>query len=128
MLSAAFATKALVDQEDIITKSVDEFVDRIGELGAGETGLNMTKWYEMVAFDTLGEMAFGQSFESVKKGKPDSWSELIVSHLYFITLIDNIRRLPFVVTLTKMIFPATVAHRNKNSEYSRQKVNEYVLC
>jgi hypothetical protein len=67
MLSVAFATKSLVEQEDIITASVNDFVQRIGQDEVQP--LNMTKWYEMVAFDTLGEMAFGQSFNSVKAGK-----------------------------------------------------------
>jgi hypothetical protein len=69
MLSAAFSTRVLLDQEDIITKAVDQFVTKLGTDGAQASGLNMTKWYEMVAFDTLGEMAFGESFHSVENGE-----------------------------------------------------------
>ncbi|TDZ61725.1 Cytochrome P450 monooxygenase BOT4 [Colletotrichum trifolii] len=66
MLSAAFSTRVLMDQEDIIGKVVDQFITRLGADGAQPKGLNMTKWYEMVAFDALGEMAFGESFHSVE--------------------------------------------------------------
>lgn len=69
MLSAAFATKSLMEQEEIVTSGVDEFVRRVGEEGSSKKGINMTKWYEMATFDMLGEMAFGQSFQSVKTGK-----------------------------------------------------------
>jgi len=69
MLSAAFSTRVLMDQEDIITKAVDQFVTKLGADGAQANGPNMTKWYEMVAFDTLGEMAFGESFHSVEDGE-----------------------------------------------------------
>lgn len=58
------------------------------------------------------------------QGKPHSWSELIVSHLYFITLVDNLRRLPCVATLSKLLFPSTVAVQNQNSQYSRRKVEQ----
>lgn len=58
MLSAAFATKALNEQEDIIANAVDEFVDCVGKKGSTEKSINMTKWFEMVAFDTLGEIVF----------------------------------------------------------------------
>lgn len=68
MLSAAFATKSLMEQEEIVTSGVDEFVRRVGEEGSNKKGINMTKWYEMATFDMLGEMAFGQSFQSVKTG------------------------------------------------------------
>ncbi|KAK1477672.1 BCL4p [Colletotrichum tamarilloi] len=124
MLSAAFSTKMLLDQEDIITKTVDAFVHRLGEDRFRTEGLNMTKWYEMIAFDSLGEMAFGESFHSVKAGKPHSWSEIIVSHLYFITLVDNLRRLPFVATIARVLLPSTLAVQNQNSQYSRKKVEE----
>lgn len=60
------------------------------------------------------------------KGEPHFWAEIILNHMYIITLIDNLRRLPLVVTLTKLLFPSTFALRNRNSEYSRQKVSEYV--
>ncbi|TEA19177.1 Cytochrome P450 monooxygenase BOT4 [Colletotrichum sidae] len=124
MLSAAFSTRVLMDQEDIIGKVVDQFITRLGADGAQPKGLNMTKWYEMVAFDALGEMAFGESFHSVEAGQPHSWSEIIVSHLYFITLIDNLRRLPFVARLARLLFPSALAVQNQNSQYSRRKVEE----
>ncbi|KAJ6092284.1 cytochrome P450 [Penicillium canescens] len=105
MLSAAFATKSLVEQEHIISDAVDNFITRIGANEGQAKGLNMTKWFEMVSFDVLGEMAFGQSFDSVKA-------------------VDNLRRLPLVVTLTRLVFPSTMAVQNKNSQYSRQQVTK----
>lgn len=68
-LSAAFSTKALVQQESIVKRCVDGFVQRLGADGACEKGLNMTKWFEMIAFDILGEMAFGETFHCVENGK-----------------------------------------------------------
>lgn len=66
-LSAAFSTKALQEQEHIVSKVVDAFVARLGEKCDGE-GMNMPKWYELVAFDILGEMAFGNSFHCIQDG------------------------------------------------------------
>lgn len=68
-LSAAFSTKALIQQESIVKRCVDGFVQRVGADGACEKGLNMTKWFEMIAFDILGEMAFGETFHCVENGK-----------------------------------------------------------
>ena len=68
-LSAAFSTKALAEQERIVVMVIDDFVTRIGQDGGpGTGGLNMTKWYEMCAFDILGEMAFGESFNCIETG------------------------------------------------------------
>lgn len=66
-LTAAFSSRALTEQERIIQLCVDGFVERIGEVA--NDGLDMTKWFEMVAFDILGEMAFGEGFHAVDSGK-----------------------------------------------------------
>jgi hypothetical protein len=52
---------------------------------------------------------------------------MVVDHLYFITLIDNLRRFPLLVALTKLFFPSHLAVRNRNSEYSRDQVEKCVL-
>lgn len=125
-LSAAFSTKALLDQEETVAGLVNAFIDRIGRDGGPKSpsGLNMTKWYEMVAFDVLGEMAFGQSFRCVENGEPHYWQEMILDHLYFITVADNLRRLPFVVTISRMLAPYLTAVRDKHSQYTRDKVTQ----
>ncbi|KAH0293761.1 putative cytochrome P450 [Aureobasidium namibiae CBS 147.97] len=120
-LSAAFSTKALIEQEQIINGCVDAFVDRLGD-GTSDNGINMTKWFEMVAFDILGEMAFGESFGCIDSGKPHFWSELIEEHLFFITVVDNLRRYPFFVTLGRWILPLTASLRDKHTGLSREKV------
>ena len=68
-LSSAFSTKALAEQEGIVAANIDNFIDRWGKDGEAETGgLDISEWYEMAAFDSLGDMAFGRSFGSVDSG------------------------------------------------------------
>ena len=68
-LAGAFSSKALFEQESTVQGCVDVFITKIGKLGQQKEGLNMTDWYEMIAFDILGEMAFGESFGCVETGK-----------------------------------------------------------
>lgn len=141
-LSAAFSTKALTQQESIVKRCVDGFVQRLGADGACEKGLNMTKWFEMIAFDILGEMAFGETFHCVENGKvifqpgrynqklilsspgkPHFWSEMVVKHLFFVTVLDNLRRYPLIDALGRKCLPRlTVSVRDRHSGYSRAKV------
>lgn len=124
-LSAAFSTKALLEQEELVSQTIDAFITRLGRDGGPETkGLNMTKWTEMVAFDILGEMAFGKSFECIVRGEPHFWQEMILDHLYFVTVADNLRRLPFALTVARLLAPVLTAVRNKHSQYTRDKVAE----
>ena len=69
-LSSAFSTKALSEQESIVARNIDGFIMKLGQLGGPKTaGLDMSKWYEMSAFDILGDMAFGESFHCIDNGK-----------------------------------------------------------
>ncbi|KAM4067578.1 cytochrome p450 [Hirsutella rhossiliensis] len=123
MLSAAFSQKSLLDQEKIVSDKIDQFVEIIGVKGSAESdGINLTKWYEMVSFDILGEMAFGESFYSLEAGKPHFWSDLVEEHLYFITLLDNLSRIGALAKAARFLIPSNLLVRNKNSQYSRAKV------
>lgn len=78
-LTAAFSTKALLEQEDIVQHCIDRFIEKIGRLSlASAGGVDVTEWYEMVAFDILGEMAFGESFNCVRDGKRSRLASCVV--------------------------------------------------
>ncbi|KAK1638007.1 putative cytochrome P450 [Colletotrichum phormii] len=124
-LSAAFSTKALLEQEAIVSEAINLFVDRVGqEGGPGSGGLNMTKWYEMIAFDILGELAFGESFRSIENGRPHFWSEMVENHLYFITVADNMRHYPLLVLLSSLFAPFIKSISKKHTQLTRDKVNK----
>jgi hypothetical protein len=45
-------------------------VEKIGPLSRkrGGQGINVVEWLEMITFDILGEMAFGEGFGCVERG------------------------------------------------------------
>ena len=102
-----------------------DFIDRIGPLSAASAGrgVNIVSWMEMVTFDILGEMAFGESFHCIDEEKHHPWIDLILKHLLEITLVDNLRRFHLLATLGKWLLPRlTVAVRNQHSDSARRKV------
>ena len=123
-LAPAFSSKALSEQETIVDGVINAFLSRIGADGNVPGGINMTKWFEMVAFDILGEMTFGESFHCIESGAPHFWQEMVVEHLYLITLADNLQRFWLVPTIAKAFAPFLNAVRDKHSDYTRQKVKQ----
>jgi hypothetical protein len=67
-LTVAFSTKALTEQEHTIQASINGMLEKIEKLGQLDSGLDMVHWYEMIAFDILGEMAFGETFHCIENG------------------------------------------------------------
>ncbi|KAL2833626.1 cytochrome P450 [Aspergillus pseudoustus] len=133
-LAAAFSLKALHAQDGIVQGVIDGFVAKAGRLcreGSGgrggtrwkEGGIDVTEWYEMVAFDILGEMAFGEGFGCVEREEHHFWIRLILDHLIGIDLVDNLRRIGPLAMLGRYLLPwLTVSVKNKHSGYSRAKV------
>ncbi|KAI1098801.1 cytochrome P450 [Jackrogersella minutella] len=126
-LTGAFAPKALAAQEFIVQACLDRFVDKLGPLSRESSGkgLDIAEWLEMVSFDILGEMAFGEGFGCVESNHHHSWMELILNHLFEVTLVDNLRRIRVLATLVKWLLPSlTSAVREEHSMYSRAKVQK----
>ena len=59
---------------------------------------------------------------TVALGEPHFWAELIVGHLFFVTVADNLRRFSFGPTLGRMLLPFTSTIRNKHTGYTRAQV------
>ncbi|KAI0883025.1 putative cytochrome P450 [Annulohypoxylon maeteangense] len=123
-LLAAFSPRSLTAQESIIQRCTDAFVAKVGPLSRKDkAGIDMTKWFEMNAFDLLGEMAFGESFGCVAEEKHHFWIDLILTHLREIVLVDNLRRFRLLAMLGKLLLPSLVTKvRATHQRYSRDKV------
>ncbi|KAF2003109.1 cytochrome P450 [Amniculicola lignicola CBS 123094] len=122
LFSAALSAKALAKQETVIQKNVDLFVSKLGKLGSGEEGINMTKWFIYLGFDIIGEMSFGESFGCVEREASHPWLELMLGLMKAVTIMDNLRRYPFLVKAAQYI-PSqwTVGFRDKMIKYSRDQ-------
>ncbi len=68
-LSHAFSDRSLTEQEALIAQTVDKFVRLVGQRGSGEAGFNMGKGLEMMTFDIVGDLAFGETFGGVDSGE-----------------------------------------------------------
>jgi hypothetical protein len=48
---------------------VDRFLSQVGRYATGSEGGNMVDWYTWVAFDIIGDLAFGEPFGSLDDGE-----------------------------------------------------------
>jgi cytochrome P450 len=75
LLSHAFSDAALRQQEPIMTQYFDLLVQRLKERidnpAAGK--VDLTKWYNFLTFDIIGDMCFGESFEALESGEYHVW-------------------------------------------------------
>ncbi|TGO67404.1 hypothetical protein BOTNAR_0043g00080 [Botryotinia narcissicola] len=62
-----FSAKALRNYEGRVTRHADDLVSRISTFGG--KAINATHWFNAYAFDVIGDLAFGKSFDMLKTGE-----------------------------------------------------------
>lgn len=100
MLSHAFSTKALMEQEDIIQGYIDLLIKRIGQrYGDKERGpdgeyCNIVIWYNYTTFDIIGDLAFGDTtaFACLQEQKAHPWVATILDALFAKVLHEVFRQ------------------------------------
>lgn len=68
-LSHAFSDKSLKEQEYLVAEMVDLFIEQIGKHGAEKEGIDMVMWFNLLTFDIIGSLAFGEPFGGLKSGR-----------------------------------------------------------
>lgn len=83
-------------------------MQRLHEKGEGGTkSLNMTKWFEWVTFDIIGDLAMGESCECVKRSASHPFVDKIVDTIKVLPLNQALHYLPIPASLRDPIFLLT---------------------
>ncbi|KAF8467157.1 cytochrome P450, partial [Kalaharituber pfeilii] len=113
LLAHAFSAKALQEQEELIHKHIDLFVQRLGkryadkEKGPDGEHCNLVHWYNFTTFDVIGDLAFGDTaaFGCLENEKPHPFVTMILSSPYVLSLANIFRRYPFMLKLGYFFTP-----------------------
>ncbi|KAK3301896.1 cytochrome P450 [Chaetomium strumarium] len=118
-LSHAFSDHSLSEQEALVAETVDRFIRVVGERGAREGGFDMGKGLEMMTFDIIGDLAFGETFGGVESDQPHPWISIAMGALRQGALADTFKRFPTAAEVFLALFPGKMAkliEDTKNNE------------
>ncbi|KAL8746778.1 MAG: hypothetical protein Q9190_001257 [Brigantiaea leucoxantha] len=116
-LSHAFSDRSLKEQEYLVSTVVDQFIEAIGREGAPSgPGINLVTWFNLMTFDIITSLAFGEAFGGVTSGKTHFWISIVISSLTQGALADVFNRFPIVRSLFMMITPASAYEDTKKHE------------
>ncbi|CCT69156.1 related to pisatin demethylase cytochrome P450 [Fusarium fujikuroi IMI 58289] len=97
----AFSSKALRDYEPRVVKYTSQLLDRME--ATQDMPVDIAKWFKFYSFDTMGDLAFGQSFNMLTGGVKHPFMALVESHMVMagtfsqlIWLFPLLRALPFL--------------------------------
>ncbi|KAL2822604.1 benzoate 4-monooxygenase cytochrome P450 [Aspergillus granulosus] len=102
-LAHAFSDHSLTEQEPLIARTIDRFMEQTGIKGA--EGFDIGKGFEMMTFDIIGDLAFGETFRGVETFEPHPWISITLGALTQGALADVFKRFPTVGTMVKLMWP-----------------------
>ncbi|PGG97502.1 hypothetical protein AJ79_09172 [Helicocarpus griseus UAMH5409] len=129
-LSSAFSDRSLREQEYLVAGVIDEFVEQIGKVGSKPEGVDLTTWFNLLTFDVIGELAFGESFGGVKSGKTHFWISVVLESMGQSSLSDFLQRFPLLGRIYLKLNPRwmekLVAGSQKHESYTLELINRRI--
>ncbi|KAF6844635.1 benzoate 4-monooxygenase cytochrome P450 [Colletotrichum musicola] len=114
-LRDAFSDRSLKEQEHLISEIIDHFIDRIGVESDSQSAIDIIMWFNLMTFDIIGSLAFGQSFGGVDSGVEHPWVSIVVKSLRMGAMADCFKRFPLVGTIFQNMFPGALKRLIENT-------------
>lgn len=124
-LSHAFSHQALMDQEKIIQGYMSKVISHLSKFAAGERSFDICDWFNYFTFDTLGDLAFGESFGCLDEGKYQEWVNVLFETIKDGTLIQFSRRVGGIGTWAQQALVRLLRVGNAGTyhvQHTREKV------
>ncbi|KAI0543351.1 benzoate 4-monooxygenase cytochrome P450 [Xylaria curta] len=111
-LAPAFSDRALSEQEVLISHSIDRFLTL---LPTQKDGYDISKGFEMLTFDIIGDLAFGESFGAIESAEPHPWISIILGALTQGALADVLKRFPTLGKVLMVVLRPQIAKLTKDT-------------
>ena len=122
ILGSSFSDKAIREQEPAVMKYINLFIQRLHER-AHQGPQDLSKWFNLVTFDVIGDLAFGEPFGSVDSGDYHPWVRTMTQNNLWSVLTGSAQRLPILQPLLRLLIPASLKkERIQMIQYTKEKV------
>jgi len=110
------------EQESNIKSYIDLFIQRLYERHQNGPQ-DLSKWFNLITFDVIGDLAFGEPFGSVESGDYHPWVHTMMHNNIWRTLLGSAQRLGPVKYLFYLLVPKQLVQGQKDSlAYTKEKV------
>lgn len=76
-LSHSFSQKALVEQEYIVKRYIDQLMGNMARMAERDEEFNLVNWLNFTTFDIIGDLTFGEPFGCLDLGRFHEWVSMI---------------------------------------------------
>ncbi|GKT87518.1 trichothecene C-15 hydroxylase [Colletotrichum tofieldiae] len=105
LLSHAFSARAMAEQQPLMDRHIDLFMQRLRQNGkGGSKPLDGSKWLEWITFDIVGDLAFGEPFGCIQTATSHPWVEGFFDSMGSIPVIQALNDFPLFTILKPLYF------------------------
>jgi cytochrome P450 len=87
LFNQGFSTRALKKQEPLLRKHVDRLVAAVRSRADQSLETNMVDMFNFLAFDVMGDPAFGASLGLLERSEYNSWVRVIVAIILTLSVL-----------------------------------------
>ncbi|KAI5194235.1 benzoate 4-monooxygenase cytochrome P450 [Aureobasidium subglaciale] len=125
LVSHAFSTQALLEQEPLIMGYIDLLVNKLwAEIRSPSHGMvDIVKWFNCTTFDIIGDLAFGEPFNALQNGEYHPWIHNIfkaVKATQVVRIANAFPLVKFLLHLKAKAGPDSGAARAEHARYSAE--------
>jgi cytochrome P450 len=129
-LHPAFAARSLRRQEEIVHVHIDRFVALIERKESTGESIPVKEWFDWLAFDIAGEMAYGRQFENVGQSRASLFLSTFQRVGPWGTYHQVFKRFPLLHPLVWLLLPPRVVLTvptllRMNREKVRERLSEH---
>ncbi|OHW90976.1 trichothecene c-15 hydroxylase [Colletotrichum incanum] len=105
LLSHAFSARAMAEQQPLMDRHIDLFIQRLRQNGeGGSKPLDGSKWMEWITFDIVGDLAFGEPFGCIQTATSHPWVDGLFDSMGSVPVIQALNDFPFFTMLKPLYF------------------------
>lgn len=126
LFNQGFSTRALKEQEPLLRKHVDRLVAAVQSRADQGLETNMVDMFNFLAFDVMGDLAFGASLGLLERSEYNSWVRVIVATIKVVTIrIVVFYHIPFASKIMPLLVPKSMkAKRDAHMKFAEDRVRE----
>ncbi|KAH7093788.1 benzoate 4-monooxygenase cytochrome P450 [Paraphoma chrysanthemicola] len=113
-----FSEKSVRDYAPVVESYVDLFIEKLNAPSPNQISLDKTidleKWLNILIFDIMGDLAFGESFDQLPHGKLHPWVAMAADFGKGLALIASINQYPPIHKLLRYIIPKHIMQRTRD--------------
>lgn len=125
LLSHAFSKRALREQKSIIQLYIDMLMERLHqEVASHRETVDISRWITYTNFDTIGDLAFGDSFDCLRNNDYHPWLTILFDSIRVATFMRTVLIYPLCAFLITWIIPKSMNEKSdQHYQMRKDKVN-----